>query len=120
MLLNRRGVVSFEQLLLDISEALGFPRWHRARVTRLFTTHAQEVKPLTFQVAFRALFYLPCVILCTEMPNGSYDVSIDQNNQGQIFVKKGSPRGCKLRYNTLHFTSVTADEVLYERGSSEM
>ncbi|KAM9838156.1 serine/threonine-protein kinase DCLK3 [Aulostomus maculatus] len=44
VLLNRRGVVSFEQLLLDISEALGFPRWHRARVTRLYTTYAREVK----------------------------------------------------------------------------
>ncbi|CAJ1084029.1 serine/threonine-protein kinase DCLK3 [Xyrichtys novacula] len=44
VLLNRRGVVSYEQLLLDISEALGFPRWHRARVTRLYTTHAREVK----------------------------------------------------------------------------
>ncbi|RVE66555.1 hypothetical protein OJAV_G00108360 [Oryzias javanicus] len=44
VLLNRRGVVSFEQLLLDISEALGFPRWHGARVTRLYTTHAREVK----------------------------------------------------------------------------
>lgn len=36
--------MSFEQLLLDISEALGFPRWHRARVTRLYTTHAREVR----------------------------------------------------------------------------
>ncbi|KAM6958735.1 serine/threonine-protein kinase DCLK3 [Aplochiton taeniatus] len=44
VLLNRRGVVSFEQLLLDVSEALGFPRWHRARVTRLYTPHAREVK----------------------------------------------------------------------------
>ncbi|XP_062291413.1 serine/threonine-protein kinase DCLK3 [Scomber scombrus] len=44
VLLNRRGVVSFEQLLLDISEALGFPRWHRARVTRLYTSYAIEVK----------------------------------------------------------------------------
>ncbi|KAM8884824.1 serine/threonine-protein kinase DCLK3 [Synchiropus picturatus] len=44
ILLNRRGVVSLEQLLLDISEALGFPRWHRSRVTRLFTTYAREVK----------------------------------------------------------------------------
>lgn len=44
VLLNRRGVVSFEQLLLDISEALGFPRWHRARVTRLYTSYAQEVR----------------------------------------------------------------------------
>ncbi|XP_061597849.1 serine/threonine-protein kinase DCLK3 [Cololabis saira] len=44
VLLNRKGVISFEQLLLDISEALGFPRWHRARVTRLYTTHAREVK----------------------------------------------------------------------------
>ncbi|KAM6899563.1 serine/threonine-protein kinase DCLK3 [Xenentodon cancila] len=44
VLLNRKGVISFEQLLLDISEALGFPRWHRARITRLYTTHAREVK----------------------------------------------------------------------------
>ncbi|KAM9776082.1 serine/threonine-protein kinase DCLK3 isoform 2-T2 [Syngnathus typhle] len=44
VLLNRRGVVSFDQLLLDISEALGFPRWHRSRVTRLYTAFAREVK----------------------------------------------------------------------------
>ncbi|XP_031710079.1 protein kinase byr2 isoform X1 [Anarrhichthys ocellatus] len=59
VLLNRRGVVSFEQLLLDISEALGIPRWHRARVTRLYTTHAQEVKSVCDffrgEVAFLAL-----------------------------------------------------------------
>ncbi|XP_029299262.1 serine/threonine-protein kinase DCLK3 [Cottoperca gobio] len=59
VLLNRRGVVSFEQLLLDISEALGVPRWHRARVTRLYTTHAQEVKGICDffrgEVAFLAL-----------------------------------------------------------------
>uniref|UniRef100_A0A8C8CXV7 non-specific serine/threonine protein kinase n=1 Tax=Oncorhynchus tshawytscha TaxID=74940 RepID=A0A8C8CXV7_ONCTS len=44
LLLNRRSVVSYEQLLLDVSEALGFPRWHRARVTRLYTPHAREVR----------------------------------------------------------------------------
>ncbi|XP_077363983.1 serine/threonine-protein kinase DCLK3 isoform X2 [Festucalex cinctus] len=44
VLLNRRGVVSFEQLLSDVSEALGFPRWHRSRVTRLYTAFAREVK----------------------------------------------------------------------------
>ncbi|XP_044190977.1 serine/threonine-protein kinase DCLK3 [Thunnus albacares] len=59
VLLNRRGVVSFEQLLLDISEALGFPRWHRARVTRLYTSYAQEVKGVCDffrgEVAFVAL-----------------------------------------------------------------
>ncbi|XP_037330133.2 serine/threonine-protein kinase DCLK1 isoform X1 [Pungitius pungitius] len=59
VLLNRRGVVSFKQLLLDISEALGFPRWHRARVTRLYTTHAREVKGVCDffrgEVAFLAL-----------------------------------------------------------------
>ncbi|XP_054620536.1 serine/threonine-protein kinase DCLK3 [Dunckerocampus dactyliophorus] len=59
VLLNRRGVVSFEQLLLDISEALGFPRWHSSRVTRLFTTFAWEVKSISDffrgDVAFLAL-----------------------------------------------------------------
>ncbi|XP_061616289.1 serine/threonine-protein kinase DCLK3 isoform X1 [Phyllopteryx taeniolatus] len=44
VLLNRRGVVSFDQLLSDVSEALGFPRWHRSRVTRLYTAFAREVK----------------------------------------------------------------------------
>ncbi|XP_057684659.1 serine/threonine-protein kinase DCLK3 [Corythoichthys intestinalis] len=47
VLLNRRGVVSFEQLLLDVSEALGFPRWHRSRVTRLYTAFAREVKSVS-------------------------------------------------------------------------
>ncbi|XP_061903287.1 serine/threonine-protein kinase DCLK1 [Entelurus aequoreus] len=59
VLLNRRGVVSWEQLLLDISEALGFPRWHRSRVTRLFTAFAKEVKSIgdffREDVAFLAL-----------------------------------------------------------------
>ncbi|XP_043994579.1 serine/threonine-protein kinase DCLK1 [Gambusia affinis] len=59
VLLNRRAVVSFEQLLLDLSEALGFPRWHRGRVTRLYTTHAREVKGVCDffggEVAFLAL-----------------------------------------------------------------
>ncbi|XP_058475936.1 serine/threonine-protein kinase DCLK3 [Solea solea] len=59
VLLNRRGVVSFEQLLLDVSEALGFPRWHRSRVTRLYTTRAREVKGVCDffrgEVAFLAL-----------------------------------------------------------------
>ncbi|KAM8841645.1 serine/threonine-protein kinase DCLK3 [Spinachia spinachia] len=59
VLLNRRGVVSFKQLLLDISEALGFPHWHRAKVTRLYTTHAREVKGVCDffrgEVAFLAL-----------------------------------------------------------------
>ncbi|XP_022602858.1 serine/threonine-protein kinase DCLK3 [Seriola dumerili] len=59
VLLNRRGVVSFEQLLLDISEALGFPRWHKAKITRLYTTHAREVKNVCDffrgEVAFLAL-----------------------------------------------------------------
>ncbi|XP_071776247.2 serine/threonine-protein kinase DCLK3 [Centroberyx gerrardi] len=59
VLLNRRGVVSFEQLLLDVSEALGFPRWHRARVTRLYTPHAREVRGVCDffrgEVAFLAL-----------------------------------------------------------------
>ncbi|CAL8296601.1 unnamed protein product [Lota lota] len=59
VLLNRRGVVSFEQLLLDVSEALGFPRWHRSRVTRLFTPHGREVRGVSDffrgEVAFLAL-----------------------------------------------------------------
>ncbi|KAK7482095.1 hypothetical protein BaRGS_00026679 [Batillaria attramentaria] len=43
ILLNRRSVQSFEQLISDISEALG-PKWKNNRVRKLFTTHGKEVR----------------------------------------------------------------------------
>ncbi|KAK7092316.1 hypothetical protein V1264_008079 [Littorina saxatilis] len=42
ILLNRRSVQSYEQLISDISEAFG-PKWKNNRVQRLFTTHGKEV-----------------------------------------------------------------------------
>lgn len=47
LLLNRRAVVSFEQLLSDVSEALGFPSWNNERVRHLFTPAGQSVISLS-------------------------------------------------------------------------
>ncbi|XP_076157895.1 serine/threonine-protein kinase DCLK3 [Alosa pseudoharengus] len=59
LLLNRRAVVSFEQLISDVSEALGYPSWNNDRVRHLFTPAGQAVSSLSqfFQVdnAFLAL-----------------------------------------------------------------
>lgn len=43
ILLNRRSVQSFEQLLADINEAFG-SKWRKNRVCKMFTTHGREVK----------------------------------------------------------------------------
>ena len=43
LLLNRRSVQSFEQLMSDISEAFG-PKWKNNRVLKLYTTHGKEVR----------------------------------------------------------------------------
>ncbi|XP_005348073.1 serine/threonine-protein kinase DCLK3 [Microtus ochrogaster] len=47
LLLNRRSVQTFEQLLADISEALGSPRWKNDRVRKLFTLKGREVKSVS-------------------------------------------------------------------------
>lgn len=47
LLLNRRSVQTFEQLLADISEALGFPRCKNDRVRKLFTLKGREVKSVS-------------------------------------------------------------------------
>ena len=43
ILLNRRSVQSFEQLMGDISEAFG-PKWKSNKVRKLFTTRGREVQ----------------------------------------------------------------------------
>ncbi len=43
ILLNRRSVQSYEQLMKDISDALG-PKWRNDKVQKLFTTRGREVK----------------------------------------------------------------------------
>ncbi|XP_016054367.1 PREDICTED: serine/threonine-protein kinase DCLK3 [Miniopterus natalensis] len=43
LLLNRRSVQTFEQLLADVSEALGFPRWKSDRVRKLFNLKGREI-----------------------------------------------------------------------------
>ncbi|XP_075403193.1 serine/threonine-protein kinase DCLK3 [Tenrec ecaudatus] len=47
LLLNRRSVQTFEQLLADISEALGFPRWKNDRVRKIFNLKGREIKSVS-------------------------------------------------------------------------
>ncbi|XP_051527363.1 serine/threonine-protein kinase DCLK3-like [Myxocyprinus asiaticus] len=47
LLLNRRAVQTFEQLMADVSEALGFPCWNNARIQRLFTPAGREIHSLS-------------------------------------------------------------------------
>ncbi|XP_059018132.1 serine/threonine-protein kinase DCLK3 [Mustela lutreola] len=47
LLLNRRSVQGFEQLLADISEALGFPRWKNDRVRKLFNLKGREIRSVS-------------------------------------------------------------------------
>lgn len=47
LLINRRSVQTFEQLLADISEALGFPRWKNDRVRKLFNLKGREIRSVS-------------------------------------------------------------------------
>ncbi|XP_054847779.1 serine/threonine-protein kinase DCLK3 [Eublepharis macularius] len=47
LLLNRRSVQSFEQLIADISEALGFPRWKNDRVRKLYNLKGREIRSIS-------------------------------------------------------------------------
>ncbi|XP_055075005.2 serine/threonine-protein kinase DCLK3 [Misgurnus anguillicaudatus] len=47
LLLNRRAVQTFEQLMADVSEALGFPRCNNARIRRLFSPAGREIHSLS-------------------------------------------------------------------------
>ncbi|KAM6169235.1 serine/threonine-protein kinase DCLK3 [Rhynchocyon petersi] len=47
LLLNRRSVQTFEQLIADISEALGFPRWKHDRVRKLFNLKGREIQSVS-------------------------------------------------------------------------
>ncbi|KAL6457051.1 hypothetical protein MHYP_G00340140 [Metynnis hypsauchen] len=58
LLLNRRAVLTFELLIADVSEALGFPSWSNGRVRRLFSPSGREIRSLSdffhFEHAFLA------------------------------------------------------------------
>ncbi|XP_005485938.3 serine/threonine-protein kinase DCLK3 [Zonotrichia albicollis] len=47
LLLNRRSVQTFEQLMADISEALGFPRWKNDRVRKLYNLRGREIRSVS-------------------------------------------------------------------------
>ncbi|KAJ8378453.1 hypothetical protein AAFF_G00242680 [Aldrovandia affinis] len=44
ILLNRRSVQTFEQLVADISETLGYPRWKNDRIRKLFNLKGKEIR----------------------------------------------------------------------------
>lgn len=46
LLLNRCAVQTFEQLVADVSEALGFPCWNNSRIRRLFSPSGREIQSL--------------------------------------------------------------------------
>ncbi|XP_032936819.1 serine/threonine-protein kinase DCLK3 isoform X3 [Catharus ustulatus] len=47
LLLNRRSVQTFEQLMADISEALGFPHWKTDRVRKLYNLRGRELRSVS-------------------------------------------------------------------------
>ncbi|XP_076865048.1 serine/threonine-protein kinase DCLK3 [Brachyhypopomus gauderio] len=47
LLLNRRAVQTFELLMADVSEALGYPCWNSGRVRRLFSATGREIRSLS-------------------------------------------------------------------------
>ncbi|XP_039267676.2 serine/threonine-protein kinase DCLK3-like isoform X2 [Styela clava] len=47
ILLNRRSVQTFEQLVADISEALGQPKWKNDHIRKLYTLKGREVKSVS-------------------------------------------------------------------------
>ncbi|XP_030121073.2 serine/threonine-protein kinase DCLK3 [Taeniopygia guttata] len=47
LLLNRRSVQTFEQLMADISEALGFPHWKNDRVRKLYNLRGREIRSVS-------------------------------------------------------------------------
>ncbi|XP_075684651.1 serine/threonine-protein kinase DCLK3 [Rhinoderma darwinii] len=47
LLLNRRSVQTFEQLIADISEGLGLPRWKNDRVRKLYNLKGKEIRSVS-------------------------------------------------------------------------
>nr|XP_014346021.1 PREDICTED: serine/threonine-protein kinase DCLK3 [Latimeria chalumnae] len=47
LLLNRRSVQTFEQLVADISEALGFPQWKNDRIRKLYSLKGKEIRSIS-------------------------------------------------------------------------
>ncbi|KAM9308234.1 serine/threonine-protein kinase DCLK3 [Gastrophryne carolinensis] len=71
LLLNRRSVQTFEQLIADISEALGFPRWKNDRVRKLYNLKGKEIRSVSDffrgDDIFIALGKTPLTLKCIEI-----------------------------------------------------
>ncbi|XP_014457970.2 serine/threonine-protein kinase DCLK3 [Alligator mississippiensis] len=93
LLLNRRSVQTFEQLVADISEALGFPRWKNDRVRKLYNLKGREVRSVSdffrdgdaFIAMGREQLTLKNlgVVIQELYPDSPYAVSIIQQNWEQ-------------------------------------
>nr|XP_006124182.1 serine/threonine-protein kinase DCLK3 [Pelodiscus sinensis] len=93
LLLNRRSVQTFEQLMADISEALGFPRWKNDRVRKLYNLKGREIRSVSdfFREgdAFIAMGREQLTLKNLELviqelyPNSTYAFSIIQQNLEQ-------------------------------------
>uniref|UniRef100_A0A803YBD3 non-specific serine/threonine protein kinase n=2 Tax=Meleagris gallopavo TaxID=9103 RepID=A0A803YBD3_MELGA len=93
LLLNRRSVQTFEQLMADISEALGFPRWKNDRVRKLYSLRGREIQSVSdfFREgdAFIALGREPLTLKNLEVaiqelcPENPYAASAIQQNEEQ-------------------------------------
>ncbi|MBN3300791.1 DCLK3 kinase, partial [Amia calva] len=90
LLLNRRSVQTFEQLIADISEALGFPQWKNDRVKKLFSLKGREIRSVSdffrgddiFVAAGREKLTLKDVqeVLEELYPDSPYSQSVVQQN----------------------------------------
>uniref|UniRef100_A0A8C2ILZ3 non-specific serine/threonine protein kinase n=1 Tax=Cyprinus carpio TaxID=7962 RepID=A0A8C2ILZ3_CYPCA len=85
LLLNRRAVQTFEQLMADVSEALGFPCWNNARIRRLFSPAGREIQSLADFFRFDHAF----------LAFGNSRPSLDEVHEGKReAVYCQSYRGC--------------------------
>lgn len=93
LLLNRRSVQTFEQLVADISEALGFPRWKNDHVRKLYSLRGREIRSVSdfFREgnAFIAMGREPLTLKNLEVaiqelcPENPYAVSAIQQDEEQ-------------------------------------
>ncbi|XP_032036513.1 serine/threonine-protein kinase DCLK3 isoform X2 [Aythya fuligula] len=93
LLLNRRSVQTLEQLMADISEALGFARWKNDHVRKLYSLRGREIRSVSdfFREgnAFIAMGREPLTLKNLEVaiqelcPENPYAVSAIQQDEEQ-------------------------------------
>ncbi|XP_074842167.1 serine/threonine-protein kinase DCLK3 [Carettochelys insculpta] len=101
LLLNRRSVQTFEQLMADISEALGFPRWKNDRVRKLYNLRGREIRSVSdffregdafIAMGKEQLTLKSLEIVIQELyPSSPYAFGIIQQNLEQAPKRKSRP-----------------------------